>query len=119
MSVKRIVPNISSASMEESKAFYSSFLGLKLVMDMDWILTFASDENPTAQVSILKNDDPGNLNTAITLSMEVADVDALYEKAKTLRYEIEYEITDEPWGVRRFWVKDPNGVIINIMSHTQ
>ena len=42
MEIKRIVPNISSNSMEESRKFYSDFIGLKIVMEMEWILTFAS-----------------------------------------------------------------------------
>jgi uncharacterized glyoxalase superfamily protein PhnB len=30
---------------------------------------------------------------------------------------IVYPLTDEPWGVRRFFVVDPNGVIVNIVTH--
>jgi hypothetical protein len=26
-------------------------------------------------------------------------------------------LTDEPWGVRRFFVTDPNGVVINVLGH--
>jgi hypothetical protein len=28
-----------------------------------------------------------------------------------------YELTDEEWGVRRFFVKEPSGVIVNVMAH--
>ncbi|HFA49410.1 MAG TPA: hypothetical protein ENJ95_10390 [Bacteroidetes bacterium] len=45
------------------------------------------------------------------------DIVTLYNKAKTMGIEITYPITDEPWGVRRFFVKDPNGVTVNIMCH--
>ena len=117
MEIKRIVPNISSNSMEESRKFYSDFLGLKIVMDMEWILTFASVSNPTAQISIVKNDKPNVFVSDITISIEVNDIDALYKKAVALDYKIPYSITNEPWGVRRFFVKDPNNVIINIMCH--
>ena len=117
MSVRRIVANIHSSKLEESEAFYTQFLGLKLAMDMQWILTFASETNPTAQISIVRSDDAGISNPGITLSIEVSDTDMLYEKAKSLGYEITYDITNEPWGVRRFFVKDPNGVTINVMAH--
>ena len=117
MSIRRIVPNISSTKLDESREFYMNFLGLRLVMNMDWILTFASDTNETAQISIVKGDNLSELNTDITLSIEVSDIDGLYEKAKAMRYEIPYEIASEPWGVRRFFVKDPNGVTINLMTH--
>jgi uncharacterized glyoxalase superfamily protein PhnB len=51
------------------------------------------------------------------MSIEVADVDAVHAKAVALGLPIVYPVTDEPWGVRRFFVADPNGVIINILSH--
>jgi len=117
MTIRRIVPNISSNKLEESKEFYINFLGLTLAMDMKWILTFVSNSNPTAQVSIVQNDRSVSLNSDITLSIEVSDIDELYAKAKSLNYEITYEITNETWGVRRFFVKDPNGVTINLMTH--
>ena len=117
MEIKRIVPNISSNSMEESRKFYSDFLGLKVVMDMEWILTFASVSNPTAQISIVKNDKPNVFDSDITISIEVNNIDALYKKAVALDYKIPYPITNESWGVRRFFVKDPNNVIINILCH--
>ncbi len=103
--------------MAGSREFYENFLGLKLAMDMQWIMTFVSETNPTAQISIVRSEHPVNINQGITLSVEVEDIDQLYEKAKSLPYEITYEITNEPWGVRRFFVRDPNGVIVNIMSH--
>jgi hypothetical protein len=28
-----------------------------------------------------------------------------------------YPLTNEPWGVRRFFVKDPSGTIVNVLSH--
>jgi predicted enzyme related to lactoylglutathione lyase len=115
MTIRRIVPNINSIKLEESKKFYIEFLGLKLVMDMEWILTFASDTNPTAQISFVKTDNADNSN--VSISIEVSDIDVLYESAKLFGYELVYDITNEPWGVRRFFVKDPNGVTVNLMTH--
>jgi uncharacterized glyoxalase superfamily protein PhnB len=31
--------------------------------------------------------------------------------------ELVHPLTDEPWGVRRFFVKDPNGVVLNVANH--
>lgn len=118
MEIKRIIPNISSTKMEESEDFYANFLGLSIVMDMHWVITFASPSNPTAQINIVQSDTSFVSNDQVTISLEVADVDFLYERAKELNYEITYPITNEPWGlVRRFWVKDPNGITLNLMAH--
>ncbi len=118
MNILRIVPNIYSMDIEKSKSFYSDFLDMQLVMDMEWIVTFASKENPNSQISVLQFDQKGTLdNSATFLSIEVSDIDALHEKARELKYEIVYPITNEPWGVRRFFVKDPNGATINLLAH--
>jgi predicted enzyme related to lactoylglutathione lyase len=114
----RIVPNIYSNDIEKSKQFYTEFLGMDLAMDMDWILTFTSKENKTAQISIFRNDKNKPLdNSAIFLSIEVSDIDKWYEEAKKQKVEIVYPITNENWGVRRFFIKDPNGVTINLLTH--
>ena len=87
-------------------------------MDMGWILTFVSPDNKTAQVSVVKGTPAGSGNLDITLSIEVDHIDSLYESAQRLKYQIPYPITTEPWGVRRFFVKDPNGVTVNLMTHS-
>ncbi len=116
--MRRIVPNIYSNDIEKSKQFYTEFLGMDLAMDMDWILTFVSKENTTAQISIFSNDKNKPLdNSAIFLSIEVTDIDHWFERAKKQKIEIVYPITNEDWGVRRFFVKDPNGVTINLLTH--
>ncbi len=116
--MRRIVPNIYSNDVEKSKQFYTDFLGMDLALDMDWILTFISKENKTAQISILRNDTNKPLeNSAIFLSIEVSDIDNWYEEAKNQKIEIVYPITNESWGVRRFFIKDPNGATINLLAH--
>ncbi len=117
MDIRRIVPDISSDQIEKSKQFYNEFLGLKLVMDRQWVLTFASESNSTAQITIVKSDKAQISNSNIMITMEVANVNQAYEKAVSMGYEINYPLTNEPWGVRRFFVKDPNGVTINLMCH--
>ena len=115
MSIRRIVPDITSERMEESRKFYTEFLGMNLAMDMGWIATFVSPSTPTAQVTLMQAPPPGTENPDV--SMEVDDVAATHAKAVALGLEIVYPLTDEPWGVRRFFVKDPNGTVINVMSH--
>jgi predicted enzyme related to lactoylglutathione lyase len=117
MSIRRIVPNIVSERIDESRKFYTEFLGLEVAMDMGWIVTLVSPGNPTAQLSLLST--PGSAPAAgqISLSIEVADVEAAHAKAVAIRIPIVYPLTTEPWGVRRFHVTDPNGVVINVMSH--
>jgi catechol 2,3-dioxygenase-like lactoylglutathione lyase family enzyme len=115
MTVRRVVPNIKSDRLDESRRFYADFLGLEVAMDMGFIVTFASPTNPTAQVSLLRGDDSGMPHP--DLSVEVSDVDTVHAAAVERGLEIVYPLTDEPWGARRFYVRDPNGLVLNVMSH--
>ena len=115
MSVRRIVPNINSAAPATSKVFYEGVLGLDIAMDMGWIITFASPSNPTAQISVVASNSRSEPHADI--SVEVGDVDACLAAALRQGCPIVYPVTDEPWGVRRFFVRDPNGVIVNVVQH--
>jgi catechol 2,3-dioxygenase-like lactoylglutathione lyase family enzyme len=115
MSIKRVVPDIISQRMDESRKFYTEFLGFDVAMDMGWVLTFASPSNPTAQITVVRGSEKAAPQP--NMSIEVTDVDAVHAKAVALGLRIVYPVTDEPWGVRRFFVADPNGVIINVLSH--
>ena len=115
MSIKRTVPNIRSEIPKKSLEFYEEFLGMKVAMEKDWIFTFISESNPTAQINIIRND--GSDIPHPDISIEVDDVDSMFSRAQKQEIEIVYPITNEPWGVRRFFVKDPNGIVVNILSH--
>ena len=115
MSVSRVVPNIRSDSFDECRTFYVELLGFEVAMDMGWIMTFVSPTNPTAQISVMRSDVTAPVVPQLTV--EVADVDAVHTEAVRRGLEIVYPLTDESWGVRRFFVVDPNRVVLNVMSH--
>jgi catechol 2,3-dioxygenase-like lactoylglutathione lyase family enzyme len=115
MSVSRVVPNISSDRFDECRTFYVELLGFEVAMDMRWIMTFVSPTNPTAQISVVRSD--ATAPVVPQLTVEVADVDAVHAEAVRRGLEIVYPLTDESWGVRRFFVIDPNRVVLNVVSH--
>ncbi|SDP91947.1 VOC family protein [Phyllobacterium sp. OV277] len=115
MAVRRIVPNLAASDPELARKFYEDLLDLKVVMDHGWILTFASDAVCRPEVSVASEGGSGTPLPA--LSIEVDNVDAVYQRAKVAGLEIPYDITDELWGVRRFFVRDPFGNVVNILSH--
>ena len=115
MTVLRIVPNIAAARVEEAKVFYRELLELDLVMDHGWILTFASDELAVPQLSVVR--EGGGGTEVPDISIEVDNVKEVYQRAKSLKLEIVYDLCDESWGVQRFFVKDPFDKVLNILSH--
>jgi uncharacterized glyoxalase superfamily protein PhnB len=91
-------------------------LGFEVVMGMGWIVTVASPSNPTAQISIAA-DGIRPQSDAPVITVEVADVDDVHAAAFAQGWDIPLSLRDEPWGVRRFFVRDPDGRVINVMSH--
>lgn len=114
MGIRRAVPDLTSADLARSRAFYGDFLGFDVGMDMGWIVNFVSPDNPTAQV-IVVDEDPSAVQPDMTV--EVDDVDHLHARALELGHEVVHPLTDEAWGVRRFFVKDPDGTVVNVMTH--
>jgi Glyoxalase/Bleomycin resistance protein/Dioxygenase superfamily len=93
----------------------TGLLGFQVAMDLGWILTLGSPTNPTAQLSVVRQD--ATAPVVAQLTVEVADVDAVHAQALRRGLELVYPLTEEPWGVRRFFVKDPNGVVLNVAGH--
>jgi catechol 2,3-dioxygenase-like lactoylglutathione lyase family enzyme len=114
VTIRRAVPNIRSERAAETRDFFVDLLGFEVAMDLGWVVTLASPDNPSVQVTIISSDDMA----APGISVEVADVDAVHEKAAARGLEIAYPLRDEPWGVRRFMLRDPNGTVVNVLSHT-
>ncbi|QIY75827.1 VOC family protein [Streptomyces sp. RLB1-33] len=114
MAVRRVVPNVQSEVVRESREFYG-LLGFEEVMNHGWIVTLASPSHPAAQVSLMTSDRTAPVTP--DMSVEVDDVDAAYEVMRVSGAEIVHPLQDEEWGVRRFFVRDPNGRVVNVLSH--
>ena len=115
MKVLRIVANIEAPDPTEAQAFYQDLLGLELLMDHGWIKTFGSDHRMTVQVSVASQGGSGTL--VPDLSIEVDDLSSALSRARQAGIAIEYGPVEEPWGVRRFYVRDPFGRLINVLQH--
>jgi catechol 2,3-dioxygenase-like lactoylglutathione lyase family enzyme len=115
MKVRRIVANIRAEDISAAGRFYGDLLGLDVLMDHGWITTYGSREQMTVQISVATQ---GGSDTPVPdLSIEVDDVDAALERMREAGIAIEYGPADEPWGVRRFYVRDPFGKLVNILAH--
>jgi catechol 2,3-dioxygenase-like lactoylglutathione lyase family enzyme len=115
MQVKRIVTNIATGDVAAARAFYEDVLGLDVLMDMGWIATYGSDERMTVQLSVMSE---GGSGTPVPdISIEVDDLDEALRRVREGGFDVEYGPADEPWGVRRFFVRDPLGRLVNVLVH--
>jgi catechol 2,3-dioxygenase-like lactoylglutathione lyase family enzyme len=115
MIVKRIVANFASAEASKAKEFYADVLGLEVVMDLGWIITFEAPSRMAPQVSIASEGGSGAL--VPDLSVEVDNLDEALQRVRDAGLAIEYGPANEPWKVRRFYVRDPLGRLVNILAH--
>ena len=112
-----VTPNLSVPDIDSARAFYADFLGLSACeFDLGWVARFTS---PTtgAHVQLVTTDATSPADSAI--SVHCADVDAAYAEAVRRGYEIVHPLTDEEWGVRRFFVRDPAGNVVNLVQHRE
>ncbi|MFE3886104.1 VOC family protein [Streptomyces lydicus] len=114
MAVRRVVPNVQSVAVRESRDFYG-LLGFEEAMNHGWIMTLASPSSPGAQISFMAGDKTAPVTP--DMSVEVDDVDAAYAVMQERGAEIVHPLQDEEWGVRRFFVRDPNGRVVNVLGH--
>jgi catechol 2,3-dioxygenase-like lactoylglutathione lyase family enzyme len=115
MRAKRITANLRVADVDAAKSFYTDYLGLASEeFNMGWVARY-TEPGTGASLQLVSRDATAPEDSVI--SVHADDVDSAYEEAVRLGYEIVYPITTEAWGVRRFFVRAPDGNVINIVRH--
>ena len=115
MAVIRIVANIASNELDAAKTFYGDALGMNIVMNLGWIMTFAAEGGVAPQISVATKGGSGT--TVPDLSIEVDNLSDVHRRMQAAGFEIEYGPVTEPWGVSRFYVRDPFGRLVNVLEH--
>ena len=113
--VVEIIADLHVADIEPAKDFYSGYLGLSHEeFNMGWVARFTSPDTG-ANVQLVTHDAAAPEDPVI--SVKVDDVDAAYEDARQRGYAIVHPLGAEPWGVRRVFVRAPDGNVLNIVQH--
>jgi len=115
MQVKRIVANIHATNIAAARRFYQDALGLDVLMDHGWLATYGTSHDMTVQIAVATQGGSGTPTP--DLSIEVDDLDEALRRLRAGGFAIEYGPAEEPWGVRRFYVRDPFGKLVNILAH--
>lgn len=115
MTVKRIIANLAHPAPQNVAWFYRDILGLDLLMDHGFIQTFGNTEKMSVQISLARE---GGSGTPVPdISVEVDDLDEVLTRVHAAGIALVYGVAEEPWGVRRFFVRDPAGKLVNILQH--
>ena len=117
--IRRAIPNLIVEDTEAAKSFFNGFLGFEIAMDEAGFVMYRSPSNATAQITTadlnVEGQDRGIKDANV--SVEVEDATAMHALAVEQGLDVVYPLTDEPWGVRRFFVKAPGGHVINVAQH--
>ena len=115
MRVNRIIADLPVADVETAKSFYTDYLGLRTEeFNLGWVARYTSPDTG-AHLQLVTRD--ASAPESPLISVLVEDVDDAYAQAQALGYEIVHPLTVEPWGVRRFFVRAPDGTVINMVHH--
>jgi catechol 2,3-dioxygenase-like lactoylglutathione lyase family enzyme len=115
MRVHRITANLRVADVDEAKSFYTDYLGLSTEeFSLGWVARYTSPETG-AHVQLVSRDATAPEDAVV--SVHVDDVDAAHAQARERGFEIVHPLTTEAWGVRRFFVRAPDGNVINVVQH--
>jgi catechol 2,3-dioxygenase-like lactoylglutathione lyase family enzyme len=117
MRVTGVTANLPVADIAAARDFYTDYLGLSVEgFNLGWVARYQSPDG-NAVVQLVTRDATAPQDSVISVHVG-ADVDEAYEEAKRRGYEIVHPLTQEPWGVRRFFVRAPDGNVINMVSHS-
>lgn len=117
MRVTGVHANLPVADIAAARDFYTDFLGLSVEeFNMGWVARFSSPDG-AASVQLVTHDATAPHDAAISVHVG-AGVEEAYEEAKRRGFEIVYPLTEEAWGLRRFFVRAPDGTVINVVSHS-
>ncbi|MGI8939733.1 MAG: VOC family protein [Iamia sp.] len=115
MHVTRIIADLHVTDVDAAKGFYTDYLGLSTEeFNMGWVARYTAPDTGV-DLQLVTRDAAAAEDPVISVLTD--DVDGAYEEAQRLGYEIVHPITTEPWGVRRFLVRAPDGNVLNIVRH--
>ena len=115
MRATHVFTNLRVPTVDSAKSFYTDYLGLSSEeFNLGWVARFASPDR-NAVVQLVSRDATAPEDSVISVSTD--DIEGAYAEAKELGYEIVHPLTTESWGVRRFFVRAPDGNVVNIVNH--
>ena len=125
-SIMNLNAGIFTNKIKESKAFYTNHLGFGVTFENEFYLLLHTP-NKQASISFTQSNHHTQqpffqteyAGTGMYFTIEVENVDAVYQELKEKGIEIKIALRDEPWGDRHFAIEDPNGIGIDIVTYTK
>jgi catechol 2,3-dioxygenase-like lactoylglutathione lyase family enzyme len=118
MGVTRIVPNLPVSDVARANDLYAQIFELRVDMDLGWVGNLGAAEGTAVQLQVMTSDAAAACNPTISVGVATPDeVDAIHERVVAAGLEIVHPLTDEDWGVHRFFFRDHDGNVVNVVAH--
>jgi catechol 2,3-dioxygenase-like lactoylglutathione lyase family enzyme len=118
VTVVRIVPDIPVSDTARAAALYAGLFDLAVGMDSGWVGNLAPVDSPTVQLQLITTDAAAPCNPIVSVGVQTpADVDAVHARVVAAGLEVVHPLGDEAWGVRRFFFRDLDGNVINVVAN--
>lgn len=115
-------PVIQTDDVAGTAAFYVRHFRFRPHFEADWYVHLQSSDDPAVNLAVLAADHatipPEGRGPArgVILNFEVADVDAEFARAEAAGLPMLKRLVDEPFGQRHFITRDPNGILIDVIT---
>ena len=122
---KGFFPVLTTDNLTACRDFYIQHFGFKVAFEADWYIHLVSEKG--IQLGFLQpgiSSQPEFLHSAYSgsgmiYSFEVNNADEEYEKLKKSNVPILLPLKTEEWGQRHFMIKDPAGMVIDVVQTTE
>ncbi|MEM9008421.1 MAG: VOC family protein [Cyanobacteria bacterium P01_F01_bin.86] len=122
--LKAMSPLYVCEDLEAQQTFYTENFGFKVAFFEPGFYLHLVNINNGAQLGFMLPNlatQPPFLHTTATtdgmvLSFEVTDAKEAYAKAQQQELDIHFELKEEPWQQTHFMVRDPAGLILDIVE---
>jgi predicted enzyme related to lactoylglutathione lyase len=114
MAVTRIVANLTAPDPVGLARFYAEVFGLELPFDMGWIAFLSRDASQKIELHTASQGGSGTQLPVISIGVD--DLEAAEAAVRAAGAEVVYGPASEPWGLRRFFFRDPAGNLVNVVD---
>ena len=129
MKVRDLYPLITTPKLTETRDFYVTHFGFDVAFEASWFIYLvgpAKENSRGATLAFMHPDHPSNPpgpesfdGKGMILTIEVSDAKKVFERFSAAGGPIVYPLVDEDWGQRRFMIRDPAGVLVDIVEQIE
>ncbi len=122
MKTTQFYPVIQTGDVAATAAFYQAHFGFLPAFTSDWYIHLQSETDPGVNLAILDGSHETipqgahGSSSCLLLNFEVEDAAAEYHRLSALGLDIVKPLQDEAFGQRHFILRDPNGVLIDVIT---